>query len=549
MISHKNITRIVGLIMALAVVSCILAMIFSQEVVEVLGPAVVAMQYESILFDTDEPIQIDIQMEQEAWEEMLGNASAEEYYSCDIVVNEQKICNVGIRPKGNTSLSAIAMNPETDRFSLKLEFDHYVEGQNCFGLDKLILNNNYADATNMKEAVVYDMYQYLGADASLYNYAQISVNGEYWGVYLALEAVEESFLLRNYGTGDGVLYKPDSMNMGGGFKKEKFSGGPPETGEMPEFGEKGFPGESRKQRPEGEVFPGGNEMAETDDEVFPGRDESMRGLEDFAGGNPGPGGGFGGGSRGADLNYTDDALDSYSDIWEGGVTDTGDKDHRRVVTALKNISEGTNLEEYMDVDNILKYMAVHTFSVNMDSLSGNMAHNYYLYEYDGMLNILPWDYNLSFGGMNMGPDSSASEVVNDAIDSPFQMTEFFDALLKNEDYLSRYHEYLQRLTKEYVLGGKFETVCQRIRGQIDVLVETDPTALYTYEEYEAGVEMLYQTVMLRAESVQGQLEGTIPSTDEGQRADPSNLVDASAIDIDVMGVFDMAGGFNAPSNR
>ena len=54
--------------------------------------------------------------------------------------------------------------------------------------------------------------------------------------------------------------------------------------------------------------------------------------------------------------------------------------------------------------------------------------------------------------------------------------------------------------------------------------------------------MLCQTVMLRAESIQGQLEGTIPSTDEGQRMYSKNLVDASAIDLTVMGVFDMAGG-------
>lgn len=121
-----------------------------------------------------------------------------------------------IRPKGNTSLTSIANDPTTDRYSFKLEFDHYVDGQTCFGLDKLILNNNYADATNMKEALIYDMYQYLGADASLYNYARLSVNGEYWGVYLALEAVEDSFLLRNYGVQDGELYKPDSMNIGGG---------------------------------------------------------------------------------------------------------------------------------------------------------------------------------------------------------------------------------------------------------------------------------------------------------------------------------------------
>ena len=95
---------------------------------------------------------------------------------------------------------------------------------------------------------------------------------------------------------------------------------------------------------------------------------------------------------------------------------------------------------------------------------------------------------------------------------PFQMTAFFDALLENEEYRSRYHEYLRKLSQEYVLGGRLQEVYQRIRGQIDTLVETDPTALYSYEEYEAGAEMLYRTVMLRAKSVSGQTGGTIPAT-------------------------------------
>ena len=100
-----------------------------------------------------------------------------------------------------------------------------MDGQTCFGLDKLVLNNNYADATSMKEALIYDMYRYLGADASLYNYAKISDNGEYWGVYLAIEAVEDSFMLRNYGAQSGELYKPDSMNIGGGFDMGGFDMG------------------------------------------------------------------------------------------------------------------------------------------------------------------------------------------------------------------------------------------------------------------------------------------------------------------------------------
>lgn len=526
MISYKHITKIIGVLMAAAVAFCFWVMAFSQEAVEVMSSVRVPMAYETALFDTDEPMRIDIQMAQEEWEKMLENAIAEEYYACDVLINDQKLSNVGVRPKGNTSLSSIVNNPDSDRFSLKLEFDHYVEGQTCLGLDKLVLNNNYADPTNMKEALVYDMYQYLGADASLYNYAEISLNGEYLGVYLALEAVEESFLMRNYGTVEGELYKPDSMDMGGGAKGGDFGGQPPQPGEDGDDAGKGHRMErDREGMPDGEFdFADGEEQRPPDMGKMPGGGPSM------------------GGGNGANLNYTDEDLSSYSDIWDGEVTNTGKADHGRVVTALKHISEGTDLEKYLDVDNVLKYMAVHAFSVNLDSLSGNMAHNYYLYEYNGMLNILPWDYNLSFGGMGHGAENSASEVVNDAVDTPFAGTTFFDALLENETYLSRYHEYLRKLAQEYVLGGRFQEVYQRIRSQIDMLVETDPTALYSYEEYEAGAEMLYQTVLLRAESVRGQVDGTIPATDEEQQADAADLVDASEIDLSVMGAMDMGGG-------
>ncbi|MBR5755947.1 MAG: CotH kinase family protein, partial [Firmicutes bacterium] len=212
MIASKHFSKIVAAVVIIALLFCGLAMAFSDKLQSYTASGV-TMEYESELFDTSEIIDINIIMSEEDWNDLLENAIDEEYYSCDVVVNGTTFTNVGIRAKGNTSLSNIANDPDTDRYSLKLEFDHYVEGQTCFGLDKLILNNNYADATNMKEALVYDMYQYLGADASLYNYAKINVNGEYWGVYLALEAVDDSFMLRNYGTQDGELYKPESMDM------------------------------------------------------------------------------------------------------------------------------------------------------------------------------------------------------------------------------------------------------------------------------------------------------------------------------------------------
>ena len=545
MVTNKYITRIASVIMAAAVILCLMASLFSDKLQEVYGNNAVTMKYESKLFSTDQIMDIDILMDEDDWNDMLENAISEEYYSCDVVVNGKTFYSVGIRPKGNTSLSSIVNDPDTDRYSFKLEFDHYIEGQTCYGLDKLILNNNYADATNMKEAIVYDMYQYLGVDASLYNYAKISVNGDYRGVYLALEAVEDSFMLRNYGTEDGNLYKPESMGIGGGVDGNGF----PQKGEMPD-GED-FP--QKGEMPDGADFPQKGEMPDGED--FPQKGEMPDG-EDFPQMGEAPNGeaadikmGIMGGNGGADLNYTDDDLDSYSTIWDGEITDSDKKDHKRVVEALKNISEGTDLETYMDVDNILKYMAVHTFVVNDDSLFGTMAHNYYLYEYNGKLNILPWDYNLSFGGMSMGggmggQSSGATSVINDAIDTPFSITSFFDALLENEEYLEQYHEYLNELVEKYVNGGEFEKTYERIRSQIDDLVGNDPTAFYSYEEYEEAANMLIEVVQLRAKSVSGQLAGTIPSTDEGQQQDSSNLIDGSDIDLSVMGSFSGGGGGN-----
>lgn len=536
MLAHKHITKIVAVVMAAAVCLCLCAVAFSGPLTAWAGDKGIAQEYETALFDTSSILSVNIQMDEADWNDMLENATAETYYQCNVEVNGTMFYQVGIRPKGNTSLSAIANDDTTDRYSFKLEFDHYVDGQTCFGLDKLILNNNYADATNLKEALIYDMYQYLGADASLYNYAKISVNGEYWGVYLALEGVEDSFQLRNYGTESGELYKPESMDMGGGKAQERPDGMPEGTEDGKDFGNGGPPDAPNQtdaaenaepgQRPEGDAEPPG------------GMDRN---------------------SGGADLNYTDDDLDSYETIWDGEVTKTNQADHERVVKALKNIAEGNDLETYMDIDNLLRYMAVHVFSVNEDSLSGTMAHNYYLYESDGKLGLIPWDYNLALGGMGgmggMGGGrpggsgeteerSGATSVVNSPIDDAFSGTDFFDTLLENETYHSQYEAYLQQLVSEYINGGGFDAFYERVRGQIDELVETDPTAFYSYDEYETAAETLYQVVKLHGQSIQGQLDGTIPSTEEAQR-DSDALIDASDLDLSVMGTMNMGSGNGA----
>ena len=558
MTEHKHIGKIVGALMAAAVAFCLIVTLFADRFVAVSGSSAATMEYESTLFDTSEIMTVNIIMDEDQWQELLDNAISEKYYACDVEINGETISNVGIRTKGNTSLSSIANDPDTDRYSFKIKFDKYVDGQTCMGLDKLVLNNNFADATNRKEALVYDMFQYLGADASLYNYAKISVNGEYWGTYLALEAVEDSFKLRNYGVSDGKLYKPETMEMGNDQKDQKadarpFIGESDQNfdGEFPNFG-------SPNQNGDGKEPPEKPDMALGDDadDGTDGGDRTQKpqggfneaGMDEKFRNPQGGSGDFGNRNGGADLNYTDDDVDSYSTIWDGADGKVTDSDKERVVNAIKNINEGTDLTAYLDIDNILKYMAVHEFVVNLDSLSGNMAHNYYLYENDGQLNIIPWDYNLSFGGMMNGgmggspgrestESSEATSMINDPIDTPFDGTDFFDALLENEEYLAQYHGYLRQLAEEYVQGGRLQEVWERLDAQTDELIETDPTAFYTAAEYEEAKETLWTVLQLRAESVLGQLDGTIPSTDDGQQNAQDTLIDGSAIDLSVMGEF------------
>jgi len=445
-------------------------------------------EYETKLFGSDF-MTVDIVMDDAQWQDLLDNALDEEYYPCDVVINGTKFVNAGIRAKGNTSLSQVT----TDRYSFKIEFDHYDSSQSCWGLDKLVLNNNMGDATMMKEYFVYDMFEYLDTSASLCNYADISINGERWGTYLALEAVDESFIERNYGTDYGMLYKPDSMNMGD------------------------------------------NNFNEQNAENMGKRNKAM-------------GGGFGGMSgSGADLNYTGDDTENYTTIWESSkLSDPDDTDKTRVITALKNISEGNDLNQYLDVDAMLRYLAVHTFSVNLDSLSGNMTHNYYLRESDGKLSLIPWDYNYAFGGFQ---SENASSMVNFPIDTPvsgvsMEDRPIFSKLLENEEYLEKYHQYYEKLVNGYFGSGQFEATYTKLRQSLDSRIESDPMSFFTYEEYLTAADLFYDVILLRAESVAGQLNGTVPSTAEGQNADKASLVDTTGIDLN-----DLGGGFGKGGGR
>ena len=166
--------------------------------------------YISRLFDERRVHSLDIQIED--WEEFLENAEEETYVSCTAVIDGEEFHQVGLRAKGNNSLS-LTEEYGLSRYSLKLEFDHFNQGGNYYGLDKLSLDASFQDNSYMKTWIAYDMMEFMEAPAPLRSYVWVTVNGEDWGLYLAVEEPEEAFARRNFGNDYGRLYKPDYKRL------------------------------------------------------------------------------------------------------------------------------------------------------------------------------------------------------------------------------------------------------------------------------------------------------------------------------------------------
>lgn len=153
MSTWKHIDKICCIVIALSLLLTVLFM--NGEALGIESPAR-ALGYESRLFDPERVHTIDIVMD--GWEGFLDTCENEEYAVCSVVIDGEASKNVGLRAKGNTSLSS-ASQMGGGRYSFKIEFDQYDSGKSYYGLDKLCLNNIVQDTTYMKDFLTYQMME------------------------------------------------------------------------------------------------------------------------------------------------------------------------------------------------------------------------------------------------------------------------------------------------------------------------------------------------------------------------------------------------------
>ncbi len=123
------------------------------------------------------------------------------YFKGDVTVGGKLFKNVGLRKKG------LLGSVNAQRPSIKINFDKFGTEQEFEGVSLMTLNNNDTDASLVKQHMAYELFRKAGIPAPRCNFARVTVNGEYLGIYSHVESVRKDFLKRHFTKASGNLYE------------------------------------------------------------------------------------------------------------------------------------------------------------------------------------------------------------------------------------------------------------------------------------------------------------------------------------------------------
>ena len=440
------------------------------------------------LFNKEIIQDVKISIDENNWNYLLQNAiDKPTVLASSVSIGDDTVKYVGIKTKGNLTLKEV-WNSSSDRFSFTINFGKYINTdngytvkQNLYGLRKVALNNIYGDATLMKEYLSYELMTKMGIPTPEYSLINLYINDEFYGVYMMVESIDSSLTQRTLGEKSDYLVKPESSG-----------------GDL--------------------IYDNSLDEYINDDGEF----DFSSIIYDNSGNIIYP-------------NDKSNPLYKYNGLWEND-EDTFEDIVDMLPTIfkwMKTLNELNNtdnpntddyklaLEEIIDVDSLIRYFAVNTYLVNLDSYQSEKMQNYALYINEtGRATIIPWDYNYSFGVYGLG---SASDVINFDIYNPVINTTLKDrpllnVILQNDEYKALYEKYLNDITIIVSEGGttsdgdtyeenNFATILNKYNKLLNNIYGNDPTAFYTLDEYNKATTSLKELIEQRSEAVLNQLNG------------------------------------------
>ena len=122
--------------------------------------------------------------------------------------------NVSLRFKG---VSSMVRAPNPFKRPFRIDLEKGATNRRFMGVPEFTLNNNVNDATQMREALAYDLFRRVGLPAPRTTFARVyltipgKLQHQHLGLYTVVEPVDRAFLQRHFNTSKGLLLKPDMM--------------------------------------------------------------------------------------------------------------------------------------------------------------------------------------------------------------------------------------------------------------------------------------------------------------------------------------------------
>ena len=170
---------------------------------------------------------------------------------------------------------------------------------------------------------------------------------------------------------------------------------------------------------------------------------------------------------------------------------------KTLVNTLSELNEENykEIENILDVDSVLQYIAGNVACGSYDSYLSMKSQNYEFVQYNGKLYMIPWDYNMAFGGYPSDQGKSRTiSIDNPCLDGSVEQLPLLK-LISYPEYRQRYENYLKQAV------AYLETIEDRINNLSSMIrpyVYDDPTKLYTNEDFEE--ELVYKELSTNSEA-------------------------------------------------
>lgn len=373
---------------------------------------------------------ISIDIDEENLQYLFDNAMDKPSVKTNsVTIGDSTIGFAGLKTKGSYTLEhAVLDNPDSNRYSLTINFGKYIKKkdygvtQNFYGARKISLNNFFFDKSMMKEYCALTLLTEMGLPTPQYGLTKLYINGDYYGVYFMVEAMDSSILEQYYGCSSkdisDYLCKPE----GTAFQYEELEKDP-------------------------------SPLWEADQDTYEDVKDMIPTVLEWA----------------KKLNQLSAGTD-----FEGNELDVNSDKYLEL------------LNKVMDVDEALRYFAANSFLVQTDNMFVGLKNFGLYVDKDGRSLLVPWDYDLSFGCYSPGDAESTanynidmlyttwghSNPTEKAMMKYYRNYPLFYVLFQNDSLREKMHTYMEDCAKIMALGGTTSFGKSYVPGKLHAMIET-----------------------------------------------------------------------------